>query len=303
MTQTVAVVFGGFSAEREVSLETGKGVIHALKQKDFDVRPVDLTRDIPAFISALNGVDVVFNALHGRFGEDGCLQGLLDMLKIPYTHSGRLASALAMDKPTAKTLFKAAGLPVAKSRVLTRGELAAAPPLAPPYVIKPLNEGSSVGVDIIMDGAPPTPSAETKDTPIMVEEYVPGRELTVTVLDGEPLGVLELRPRESFYDYTGKYTEGKTDHLMPAPIESADYKEALRLAEVACKTLGCRGLARADLRFDETREGEKPRFALLEVNTQPGLTPLSLAPEIAGYVGIDFPDLVARMVQQADCEK
>lgn len=302
----IAVLMGGWSAEREVSLVSGAAVARALKAAGDDVTTIDLTRDIAALVAKLTPKpDVVFNALHGRYGEDGCIQGVLDILDIPYTHSGVLASALAMDKPTARRLFSNSGLRVADGRVANREEVLAGHVMAPPYVVKPFNEGSSVGVRIVRDQDPPF---RANDWPygdeVLVERYIPGREMTVAVMGDRALGALEIRPKSGFYSYEAKYTEGKADHLMPAPLPPKRYDEALSIGLTAHKALGCRGVSRTDLRFDNTKGSDDDgEFYVLEVNTQPGMTPLSLVPEIAAHVGIDFNALVNWMVEDASCPR
>lgn len=298
----VAVLMGGRSTEREVSLVSGKAVASALERKGFRVSPVDVGRDVASVLAGLRP-DVCFNALHGRYGEDGCMQGLLEVLGIPYTHSGVLASALAMDKPTAKRLFAEAGLPIAEGRVFARGDVVSVHPFDPPYVIKPRNEGSSVGVTIVFagDNRPPFdakswPFGET----VLIERYVPGREIQVAVMGDRALGAIEIRTDHRFYDYEAKYVPGVSRHLMPAPITPSAYEEACRLGLAAHQALGCRGVSRTDLRYDDTG-GEPGRFVVLEVNTQPGMTPTSLVPEIAAHQGIGFDDLVAWMVEGARC--
>ena len=302
----IAVLMGGWSAEREVSLVSGAAVARALKTAGHDVTTIDLTRDITGLVAKLTPKpDVVFNALHGRYGEDGCIQGVLDILDIPYTHSGVLASALAMDKPTARRIFTNSGLRVADGRVANREEVLAGHVMAPPYVVKPFNEGSSVGVRIVRDEDPPV---RANDWPygdeVLVERYIPGREMTVAVMGDRALGALEIRPKSGFYSYEAKYTEGKADHLMPAPLPSKRYDEALAIGLTAHKALGCRGVSRTDLRFDNTKGSDDDgEFYVLEVNTQPGMTPLSLVPEIAAHVGIDFNALVNWMVEDASCPR
>ena len=301
----VAVLMGGPSAEREVSLVSGRECALGLQQAGYDVYTIDVTHDVVALVRALDPrPDVVFNALHGRFGEDGCVQGVLEFLSIPYTHSGLLASALAMDKPMAKRLFAAAGLRcpdgvVTDIRTVERGD-----PVARPYVVKPANEGSSVGVRIVRAGDnQPVRAADWKFDPrVVVERFVPGKELTVAVMGDRPLAVTELVSHTAFYDYEAKYTEGRTDHLIPAPIPQPVYDEALRMAKAAHDTLGCRGVSRSDFRYDDTADGGPNRLYLLEVNTQPGMTPLSLVPEQAKYRGISFPELVGWMVENARCD-
>ncbi len=305
MSKHVAVLMGGSSVEREVSLVTGKAVAEGLVAAGYEVSRIELGRDVADVVVRLAPrPDVVFNALHGRFGEDGRVQGLLDLLGIPYTHSGVLASALAMNKAMAKQLFAAVGLPIAEGIVVDRAALEAPAPLDPPFVVKPVAEGSSVGVRIVQLGDNQTLLREADfrhGDQVLVERFVPGRELTVAVMGDRPLGVTEIRPRKGFYDYRAKYTEGVADHVVPAQIHPHAYDEALRIATDAHRTLGCRGVSRADLRYDDTR-GEPGRLVLLEVNTQPGMTPLSLVPEQAKYAGIDFPALVAWMVEEARCD-
>lgn len=297
----VAVLMGGLSVEREVSLVSGAAVAKALEESGYRVTSIDAGRDLAAQIETIEP-DVVFNALHGRFGEDGCVQGVLDILGMPYTHSGVLASAVAMDKPMAKRLFADAGLTCPEGRVLHRSAVVAGHPGEPPYVIKPLNEGSSVGVHIVFEGDNALPL--NGDWPfgeqVLVERYIPGREIQVAVMGDRALGAIEIRPTGRFYDYEAKYTDGKAVHLMPAPIHADSYREALDIALKAHQTLGCRGVTRADLRYDDTA-GEPGEFYLLEINTQPGMTPLSLVPEIAADVGISFADLVCWMVEDATC--
>lgn len=301
----IAVLMGGPSAEREVSLVSGKAVADTLRELGHRVREIDVGRDIGTVIEALDPrPDIAFNALHGRYGEDGCIQGVFEFLQIPYTHSGVLASALAMDKPTARRLFAEAGLRCAEGRVAGRREVLEGRVMDPPYVVKPLNEGSSVGVRIVSEGenGPPRDEEWSFGETVLVERYVPGREIQVAVMGERALGAIEIRPRGQFYDYEAKYTEGQAEHLMPAPLTDADYAEALEVGRKAHMTLGCRGVSRTDLRFDDTREGPG-LFYVLEVNTQPGMTPLSLVPEIAAYVGIGFGELVTWMVEDASCPR
>ena len=300
----VAVLYGGISAEREVSLASGRQVIAALREAGFDVTAIEVGADLRAVLAALDPApDAVFNALHGRFGEDGAIQGVLDWLGIPYTHSGVRASSLAMDKAAAKAVFAAAGLPVARGRVVEMAEMADADPMPRPYVIKPLNEGSSVGVSIIRDGDNRRADVAKNwrfGPTAMVEEYVPGRELTVGVMGDRPLAVTEIAPRQGFYDYEAKYAEGGSHHVVPARVHPDTTARALDMALAAHRALGCRGATRADFRYDDTA-GEPGRLVLLEVNTQPGLTPTSLLPEQAAHLGISFPRLCAWMVEHAAC--
>jgi D-alanine-D-alanine ligase len=300
----VAVLYGGISAEREVSLSSGVQVVSALEDAGFDVLPILVGRDLGAVIAALTPApDVVFNALHGRFGEDGAIQGVLDWLGIPYTHSGVRASALAMDKEAAKAVFAAAGLPVARGRMVDVADLEAGDPMPLPYVVKPVNEGSSVGVEILREGSNRRASLARGwrfGRSVMVEEFVPGRELTVGVMGDQALAVTEIHASAGFYDYESKYAEGGSRHQVPAAVHPAAYEQAMAVALAAHRALGCRGATRADLRYDDTA-GEPGRLVLLEVNTQPGLTPTSLLPEQAAYLGIGFPDLCAWMVENAAC--
>lgn len=296
----VAVLMGGISAEREVSLNTGAQVSDALRQAGFKVTEIIVTEDLGALLAALAPrPDVVFNALHGRFGEDGTIQGVLDYLGLPYTHSGVRASAVAMDKVAAKAVFEAAGLPVAPHKLIDIIELMQGDPLPRPYVVKPVSEGSSVGVHIIKQGD--NSSGEiAKDWhfgPAMVEPYIPGRELTVGVLQDQPLTVTEILSNESFYDYHAKYAQGGSRHVLPARVPEAIAVSAKTIAVAAHKALGCRGASRADFRYDD----ETGRLILLEVNTQPGMTATSLLPEQAALQGMDFPSLCAWLVEQATC--
>ncbi|MCX8135179.1 MAG: D-alanine--D-alanine ligase [Roseococcus sp.] len=299
----VAVLYGGVSAEREVSLSSGRQVIAALREAGFEVTPIEVTEDLPAVLGALAAArpEVVFNALHGRFGEDGSIQGVLDWLGLPYTHSGVRASAMAMDKAAAKAVFQAHGLPVAAHRVVSPAELADADPLPRPYVVKPVDEGSSVGVAILREGDNRRREIALSwrhGSRIMAESYIPGRELTVAVMGERALAVTEIATESGFYDYEAKYAAGGSRHLLPAPVPPSIAEEALRVALAAHRALGCRGVSRADFRYDDTA-GEPGRLYLLEVNTQPGMTPTSLLPEQAAHLGIPFPELCAWMVREA----
>ncbi len=304
MTKRVAVLMGGWSVEREVSLNSGAACCKALCEAGFDAFCIDLPRNPADLLTALNPrPDVVFNALHGRFGEDGHIQAILNLLNIPYTHSGLLASAIAMDKHVAKTLFAAAGIPVPEGKLLTREAWLAADPMPRPYVIKPYNEGSSVGVHILLEGSNSRPLSADEwpfGDLVMVERYIPGRELTVAVMGERALGVLEITSNHIFYDYEAKYAPEGSRHILPAPVPPAIYEEAGRLAVLAHQALGCRGVSRADFRYDET-DAKTPLY-LLEVNTQPGMTATSLVPDIAAYAGLSFPELVAWMVENARCD-
>lgn len=297
----VAVLKGGWSPEREVSLVTGAACAEGLREAGFEVAEIDVRRDLPALVAALTPPpDAVFNALHGKFGEDGCVQGVLEFLGIPYTHSGVLASAVAMDKAMAKTVFAAAGLRCPEGVVMRRTALAQGDPMPRPFVVKPVDQGSSVGVHIVHEGdnAMPTDEDWPYGDTVLVERFVPGRELTVAVLGDRAIAVTELRPSAGFYDYRAKYTEGVTEHVLPAEIPPAVYQEALRAALEAHRALGCSGLSRCDFRYDD-RAGDPSGLYLLELNTQPGMTPLSLAPEQAKWAGIPFPRLMAWMVEHA----
>ncbi len=305
MSKRVAVLMGGRSAEREVSLVSGAACAEGLRQKGYEVVLIDVGTDVDDLLRALDPKpDAVFNALHGRFGEDGRIQGLLDLLGVPYTHSGVLASALAMDKPLAKQVFAAVGLRSPEGRVLAVDSLLKGDPFPRPYVAKPAAEGSSVGVRIVRpgDNLPPLGSDYWPfGSEVLVERYIPGRELTVAVMGERALGVTELRPRTGFYDYEAKYTAGKTDHLIPAPLPLKVSEAAKSMALAAHEALGCRGVTRSDFRYDDRQPGLEGLY-LLEVNTQPGMTPLSLVPEQAAYCGISFGDLVAWMVEHAQCD-
>ncbi|OOY18728.1 D-alanine--D-alanine ligase [Thioclava sp. DLFJ5-1] len=294
----VAVLLGGPSAEREVSLSSGRECAKALRTAGFEVIEIDAGEDLPQRLSDA-APDCVFNALHGRWGEDGCVQGMLEWLRIPYTHSGVLASALAMDKARAKQVYAAANLPIVQSVIATKDDVMARHVLPAPYVVKPNNEGSSVGVYLVMDGAnsPPQLSAEMPEE-VMVETYAPGRELTVSVMGERALCVTEIIT-EGWYDYDAKYRPGGSRHVLPAEIPVEITEACLDYAVRAHQVLGCRGLSRTDFRWDEGRG--LAGLVLLETNTQPGMTPTSLSPEQAAHCGIDFPELCAWLVEDASC--
>ncbi len=296
----IAVLKGGPSAERDVSLVSGAACALALRQQGFDVVEIDAGVDLAARL-ADSAPDVVFNALHGRWGEDGCVQGLLEWLRIPYTHSGVLASALAMDKARSKAAYAAAGLPVVDSLLTTRAAASAAHPMAPPYVVKPNNEGSSVGIYLVDAAAngPAQLDASMPDT-VMVEAFIPGRELTVAVLGDRALGVTDIHT-DGWYDYHAKYDAGGSTHVIPARLPDAVTDACMDYALRAHDALGCRGLSRTDFRWDEAR-GPDGLF-LLETNTQPGMTPTSLAPEQAAYSGMDFGALCVWLVEDASCSR
>ncbi len=310
MTKRVAVLMGGVSAEREVSLVTGRACAKALGEADYQVTEVEVGRDVAALVGRLTPPpDAVFNALHGRWGEDGCIQGLLELLRIPYTHSGVMASALAMDKVMAKRIAAAAGVASPDGLVVPREELRAREVMERPYVIKPVNEGSSVGVRIVRQGdnrpVVDDDGWEFGDE-VLVEKYIPGRELSVSVMGERPLAVTEIQAKQGFYDYDAKYTDGRADHLIPAPIGPEATEAALSAALATHKALGCRGVSRSDFRYDdvdvEAGGNGMGKLYWLEVNTQPGMTPLSLVPEQAAHLGISFPELCAWMVENAACD-
>jgi D-alanine-D-alanine ligase len=297
---------GGWSSERPVSLASGQACAAALAAEGFRVTPVDVQRDIAEVLSRLRP-DVAFNALHGPFGEDGCIQGILEILEIPYTHSGVLASALAMNKPKAKDVMKAAGIPVSDSVLVHRLEAARAHVMPPPYVVKPPNEGSSFGVIIVNADAPhPPQQLYADDWPhgdlVMVERYVAGRELTCGVRGDEPLDVIDILTGDRFYDYHAKYAAGGSKHILPADLLPDVYQNVRMLALRAHQALGCRGVSRADFRYDD-RPGGTGELVCLEVNTQPGMTATSLVPEMAAYAGMDFRGLVRWMVEDASCRR
>jgi D-alanine-D-alanine ligase len=296
---------GGRSAEREVSFSSGRGVVAALREEGFDPVEIDPGTDLPAQLLAAKP-DAVFNALHGRFGEDGTVQGILEWLRLPYTHSGVLASALAMHKERTKDIYRVAGLPVAKSLVVDRRDAAARHLMEPPYVVKPVNEGSSVGIFIIRKGDNRPPAALGAEdwnlsSEMMVEEFIPGRELTVSVMGDKPLGVTEITTELEFYDYEAKYAPGGSRHILPAQIPAKVAGEAMAMAVTAHRVLGCRGVSRTDFRYDDT--GAAHRMILLETNTQPGMTPTSLVPEQAALNGMSYAKLCRWIVEDASCDR
>ncbi len=302
MSKHVAVLLGGRSPERDVSLVSGRKVVEALEAKGYQVSPID-PRDHD-WIDQLDGVkpDVVFNALHGDWGEDGRVQGVLDYLGYPYTHSGVAASALAMDKQRAKAVLREAGIQCPEGQLISRFEAARDHVMKPPYVAKPNAQGSSVGVVIVPEGANRPPAIlGSEDWPydeeVLIERFIPGRELTVAVMGDKPLTVTEIVPKTAFYDYDAKYSDGGSAHQLPADVPQAVFDECMAEALKAHQLLGCRGLTRSDFRYDPETGG----VWLLEINTQPGMTPTSLAPEQAAHCGIGFPDLVAWMVENAAC--
>nr|WP_256359718.1 D-alanine--D-alanine ligase [Rhodovulum sp. BSW8] len=296
----MAVLMGGPSSEREVSLSSGRECAIALRGEGFDVIEVDAGQDLPEQLRA-SAPDVVFNALHGRWGEDGCVQGLLEWLRLPYTHSGVLASALAMDKQRSKEAYRAAGLPVVESRLASKAEVSARHVIAPPYVVKPNNEGSSVGIHIVHEAAnaPPQLGAEMPEV-VMVESYAPGRELTTTVMGDRALTVTDILT-DGWYDYHAKYAQGGSRHVVPADLPAEVFEACLDFALRAHAALGCRGVSRTDFRWDDSRGLDG--LILLETNTQPGMTPTSLAPEQAAQCGISFGQLCRWLVEDASCDR
>jgi D-alanine-D-alanine ligase len=307
MSKRVVVLMGGFSVEREVSLNSGAAVAAALEKAGYAVATIDVRRDLRTLVAGLEAAKpwVVFNALHGRYGEDGSIQGMLDIMRIPYTHSGLRASALAMDKPTAKSIFASAGISVPEGRIVKKSDVMAGDVLPRPYVLKPLNEGSSVGVHIVREGSNGSP-LEGEEWPfgeyVLAERFVPGREVTVGVMGDKALAVTEITSERGFYDYTAKYAAGGSLHVIPAQLPADVYQEALDLAVRGHQALGCRGVSRADFRYDDSQPGQAGKLVMLEINTQPGMTSTSLVPEQAAYAGISFTELVTWMVENAQCD-
>jgi len=305
MSKYVVVLMGGWNSEREVSLVSGADCADALEEQGYRVTRLDVGRDLAQVLAAMpEKPDVVFNALHGRYGEDGCVQGLLEIMGLPYTHSGPLASALAMNKETAKHIFTGTGIPCPDGRIATRDEIGLPARMDKPFVVKPNREGSSIGVRIVAKNDNDDRLIDDDfrfGDEVLVETFIPGRELTVAVMGERPLGVTEIRTDEGFYDYRNKYTEGGSNHLCPAPVHDDVTTQAQEMALRAHQVLGCRGVTRADFRYDDT-EGEPGNLFMLEVNTQPGMTPLSLVPEQAAHIGISFGDLVSWMVEEAQCD-
>jgi len=303
----VAVLMGGWSAERPVSLNSGCGCADALEAVGYRVTRIDVDRNIADTLAQLRP-DVAFNALHGRIGEDGTIQGVLEILRIPYTHSGVLASALAAQKDLAKIVLQAAGIPAPYGIVVDRHEAARRHALEPPYVLKPVSEGSSLGVVIVRDGRSHPPQEVGRDDwpygdKILAERFVDGKELTCATMGDRVFGVIEVQPvSEAFYGYDAKYTKGGSRHVLPAQIKPNIYHKVQELTLRAHRALGCRGVSRADFRFDETR-GEEGELVCLEVNTQPGMTETSLVPEMAAHAGLSFGELVAWMVEDGSCDR
>ncbi|MBB4659865.1 D-alanine--D-alanine ligase [Parvularcula dongshanensis] len=307
MTKRVAVLMGGWGAERGVSLVSGGAAADALEEQGFAVERVDVTRDLAADLRATfggEGPEVVFNALHGPFGEDGTVQGMLEIMGLPYTHSGVLASAACMHKQRAKAIMHDAGLPVPGGKMVPVGSFDGSHPLPVPYVVKPVGDGSSFGVHIVKSEADSGPHADLLEDSLfhglaLVEPFIPGRELTVACIGDEPLAVTEIIPTAGFYDYAAKYQAGGSRHVVPAELPEEITATCLDMAAQAARALGCRGVSRTDFRWDD-ENGVNGLF-ILEVNTQPGLTPTSLAPEQAAYKGMSFGDLVRWMVEDASC--
>jgi D-alanine-D-alanine ligase len=304
---TVAVLMGGWSAERRVSLSSGEACASALRRAGFNAIMVDVKRESVFSVLADMKPDVAFNALHGKWGEDGHAAALLETLQIPYTHSGVLASALAMHKEKSKAIFREAGLPVAESKLVDIDVAACIHPMTPPYVIKPVDEGSSVGVFIVESGrnSPASEILKHRDIfgdHVMVERFIPGRELTCAVMGDVALGVIDIVPQVGFYDYDAKYVPGGSKHILPADIPSDVYRRIQRHALEAHRSLGCRGVTRSDFRLDDTTARE-PELILLEINTQPGMTGTSLVPEMAAHAGHSFEELVTWMVNDASLNR
>ncbi len=301
----VAVLFGGFSSERPVSLSSGKACADALEGQGYRISLIDVDRDISARLADL-APDVVFNALHGPFGEDGTIQGVLEYLQIPYTHSGVAASALAMDKSRAKLVAADAGVPVAESLLMSRFDFGSVHPMPAPYVVKPVREGSSFGVVIVKEDQAHPPQVITSSEwrygdDVLVERYIAGREFTCGVMGDKALAVTEIVPLgHSFYDYDSKYVAGGSKHVIPAEISPNIYQKIQRLALTAHQAIGCRGVTRSDFRYDD-RFSEDGELIWLEINTQPGMTPTSLVPEMAGHAGYSFGEFLRWMVEDASC--
>jgi D-alanine-D-alanine ligase len=302
----VAVLMGGWSAEREVSLRSGKHCADALETQGYKVTRVDVQRDVAEVLARLKP-DLAFNVLHGRPGEDGTMQGILEILRIPYTHSGVLASALAMDKPVAKQVMAAAGIPIPEGRVISRAEAAKAHAMTRPYVLKPVAEGSSVGVFIVTEEHAHPPQELTRPDwafgdELLAEKFIAGLELTCAVMGERALGVIEIEPATRFYDYEAKYAPGGSRHILPARIAPEVYERVRKLSLEAHRALGCRGVTRADFRFDN-RTGKTGELVCLEVNTQPGMTETSLVPEMAAHEGMSFAALVKWIAEDATLDR
>jgi D-alanine-D-alanine ligase len=306
MAKHVAVLMGGWSAEREVSLNSGKACAAGLERSGYRVTRVDVGRDVAEVLTRLKP-DAAFNALHGKFGEDGQMQGVLELLQIPYTHSGVLSSALSMHKERARQVMAAAGVPVAEGRVVNRKDAALTHALTPPYVLKPVCEGSSVGILIVKEDQEHPPQELTRPDwehgeLLLAEKYIAGRELTCAVVDGKPTGVIDIVAAEGWYDYHAKYAKGGSKHILPAQISESVYQFVQSSTLKAHQALGCRGVSRADIRYDD-RPGGTGALVCLEVNTQPGMTETSLVPELAAHAGFAFDELVRWMVEDASLNR
>lgn len=305
--KTVVVLKGGLSDERAISLQTGDGVARALEQAGYRVFSYDVTGDVPALVRFLNETkpDAVFNALHGRFGEDGCVQGILEMMRLPYTHSGVLASALAMDKERAKHMVSGLGILVPKTKRVTRQDIRDGFEFAFPYVVKPNDSGSSVGVFLVFNETDRAAmlASLSDEVVYLMEDYIPGRELSVVVTDEEALGIVEIIPKDGFYDFSHKYTAGGARHVVPAPIPNRDTQTLMTAAYQIHRLFGCKDVSRSDFRYDDVTDPEHPRLVFLELNTNPGMTELSLVPDVAKFKGMSYTDLVCRFIENARCEK
>jgi D-alanine-D-alanine ligase len=303
----VAVLMGGWSVERKVSLASGEACAEAIKKLGYETYMVDVQRDTIMRILADMQPQIAFNALHGTWGEDGCASALLETLQIPYTHSGVLASSVAMDKEKSKALFRAAGIPVADSKMVDLETAAKQHPMALPYVLKPVAGGSSVGVHIV-DHTSNGPKEiilqqrEIYGDQVMVEKFIPGRELTCAVMGNVALGVMDIVPQIGFYDYEAKYAEGGSEHIYPADVPQEIYRKCQKLAIMAHQALGCRGISRSDFRYDDTQGGSGD-VIILEINTQPGMTGTSLVPELAKHAGHSFEELMNWMLQDASINR
>lgn len=298
----VLLLEGGWNSEKEVSLSSGASVYESLTKQGYTIKRINPTRDIKALLNQMEAFSphVVFNALHGLYFEDGRLQGLLDLLQVPYTHSNAFASALAMHKPTAKKFALEAGVPTPRSKLVHWDNIKDQHPLPCPYVVKPVDEGSSVGVYIIQEGDAPLGNTLVHwpfGGDILVEEYIPGQEISVAIFNNKAMGILELRPKEGFYDYKAKYTDGLTEHIMPAELPQEAYETTLRYGEKIHTALGCSGITRADFRYNP----ENNTSYFIELNTQPGFTSLSILPEICAHQGVSFDEIVNWLIEDALC--
>lgn len=303
----IAVIMGGVSSEREISLSSGQGVFNALKEAGKSVVAIELTDDIPLFVKTLKKEKpaVVFNALHGKYGEDGCVQGLLNMMHIPYTHSGILASAIAMNKMLTKKIAKSLGIFTAEEMMVTKEDILAGKELKMPYVVKPNDDGSSIGLFVIQNEKDRAKMLNKWpfEGPVLMEAYIPGRELSVAVSDEKPLGVVEIVSESGLYDYDSKYNVSTTKHFVPAPIPKDVYESVMQQAFFIHRALGCRGISRSDFRYDDTNPTVPDKIVFLETNTCPGMTPTSLVPDIARYAELSYTDLILWLIERATCDK